>query len=239
VRRRIRNIRDGGGGIVAKMGTIMPMVRNYTRNTADMCGQIAKGLDNSDLVGNVDSVVAVSPQGAGTYSLNRYPSPYGRLCVSWHRSPIFPLKTNGCAHRRGIAGNCVPDAEGFDRGRGMALSGPEDPRSTERGIPGCGLLSYFYYRFWLLQPVVTRLLNRVLLGPVRALARPLCWTEMLLPVQLLAQRVIFFTARPIQAAATDSSRPLRVLSRHFRPSVHWVPVAFSHARTRAKPCAGQ
>lgn len=203
---------------VAKMSTIMLMWSNCARNTADACIQIAKGLVNAGIAGNVISVVAASPQGAGTHSLNRYPSPYGRLCALRHRPPFFLCKTKGYADRRGFAGIAEFGMHGFDRGCGIALSGSAKQRKTDRDTAGCSSYSYFSLRFWRLlrlRPMAIRRLGRM---------------GVLQPARLAMPRI----ARPIPTAATDATRPIGVFSSKFRPSR-----AFSYARPGgALPCAG-
>ncbi len=203
--------------IVANMGTILPMMGNYTRNTADTCNSIAKGLENPDIAGNVICVVAASPQEAGTHSLNRYPSPYGRLCALWHRPPFFLNISKGYGDKRSIARNGAVGIEAFDRGNGIALSGVQDPCKKDQGPSGCDSPSYSFYRFWHLrrlrplQPVGTRLLNRVR------------------RVMLLGQRILFYPARPIRTAAINQSRASGVQSCLFRSLVQRALVGFSHA----------
>ncbi len=236
MKRGIGNIRAVAGGIVAKMGTIMPMVRNYARNTADTCIQIAKGLEHAGITGRFMTVVAASPQGAGTHSLNRYPSPYGRLCAFLHRPPFFLHKSTGYVDKRGFAGIGESVTHDFDRGCGIALNGARGRCKTERVIAGCSFLSYFYYRFWRflpLLPVVIPCWNRALSAVARVLARRLCWTGMLQRGPLSARLAMSPIVRPIPTAATDATRLIRVFSTKFRPSA-----ALSYAGPGAVPCAG-
>ena len=208
-------------GIVAKMGTIMLMWRNYARNTADACRGIAKSLVGTEITGKVLSVVAASPQGAGTHSLNRYPSPYGRLCALRHRPPFFLCKTIGYADRRGFAGISDMRALGFDRGGGIALSGSVKTRKIDRDTAGCSSCSYFSLRFWRLlrsQPMAIRRLSTGVSGAERVRG--------------------LHIVRLTPAAVTDSSRPLGALSRKIGPSVHPAAVVFSYAGPGANQCAG-
>ena len=204
-------------GIVAKMGTIMLMWRNYARNTADACRRAANGLVNAGIAGNVIDVVAASPQGAGTHSLNRYPSPYGRLCALRHRPPFFLFKTKGYGDRRGFA--CIVEfgMYGFDRGTGIALNGGVNQRNKGRDTAGCSSYSYFFWRFWRLlrlQPMAIRRLVRMgLLQPARLVLPPI--------------------ARAIPTAATDVTRPIGVFPTNFRPSL-----AIPYIGPGALPCAG-
>ncbi len=218
---RSREIVNKRGDIVAKMSTIMLMWYNYARNTADACIQIAKGLVNAGIAGNVISVVAASPQGAGTHSLNRYPSPYGRLCALRHRPPFFLCKTIGYADRRGFAGIAEFGVHGFDRGGGIALSGSVKTRKTDRDTAGCSSHSYFslrFWRFWRLQPMAIRRLSTGVSGAER----------------VRGLRIVRLTP----AAVTDSSRPSGALSRKIGPSVHPAAMAFSYAGPGANQCAG-
>ncbi|VAW01870.1 hypothetical protein MNBD_ALPHA07-1734 [hydrothermal vent metagenome] len=218
------------GSIVAKIGTIMLMWWNYARNTADACGQTAKGLERGGFAGNVISVVAASPQGAGTHSLNRYPSPYGRLCALRRRPPFFRYITKRYVDRLGFSGIGKTGAHGFDRGRGITLNGGITPHNIERATAGCSFLLYFFYRYWRflpLQPVAKRRWNKSLSVAARVQARRLCRMGMLQRGPLLP------IARHIPTAATDATRPIGVFLTKFRPSV-----AFSYAGPGAMQCAG-
>ncbi len=134
MRQTIRNIKIGVRNIVAHLSIIVPQVGNYARNTADACILFAKGLDNSHIKGNVIYVMAASPQGAGTFCLYRYPSPYGRSCVSCHRPPFFYVikqrhaRISGAGiggHRRVLSGLFQPQhqASTARHGRNQAISG--------------------------------------------------------------------------------------------------------------------
>ena len=187
-------------------GTFLPKACVFAQDTAEDDVVSQRGLVNSLVIDNVETVVVAPPQGAKAQSLIRYPSPCRRSCAFMRGPSLFSYFTMGCGNQRRLAHKRVLRICDLEKATQMALNGSTTSSHFSKGTETCTHLPSRDLPssvFWALRPAGEPFPNRRYLARARGLAPPQCWTAALPPVRLSALRATWRTAKPTRIAATE------------------------------------